>query len=217
MALLYGPAERLTAENGGFRPGQGGGDDVAPAAKADERGPRAGPPRARPRCRCAPSRIRCIPDSRTYSVPLFLTRQCNRNLGPRQHDQEARAERRAHEASSPRGRTRTRSLSTAYRPPQRIHCRSAAQSTLSNASEGRPPGAVLPGAPPGGPPPGDLSPGVSPRGGDLSRGDLSPGETYRRVRPPGGAPPPGGLPAMVRWAKRWTQPSRRPDCQRCSR
>jgi hypothetical protein len=37
--------------------------------------------RARSHCRFAPPRIHCIPDPLTFSVPLFLKRQCGRTLG----------------------------------------------------------------------------------------------------------------------------------------
>jgi hypothetical protein len=36
---------------------------------------------ARLHCRFAPPLIHCIPDSRTYSVPLFLKPRCDRTLG----------------------------------------------------------------------------------------------------------------------------------------
>jgi hypothetical protein len=48
------------------------------ASTADAGG---GATRVRSHCRFAPPRIHFIPDSWTYSVPLFLTRQCDRTLG----------------------------------------------------------------------------------------------------------------------------------------
>ena len=44
---------------------------------------RRGGYRARPHCRFVLTLIHCIPDSLTYSVPLFLKRQCDRTLGGR--------------------------------------------------------------------------------------------------------------------------------------
>jgi len=71
---------------------------VQPTSQARERAPggtrgsragrrwRRGPCRSRPRdwshCRFVRPFIRFIPDSLTYSVPLFLKRQCDRTLGP---------------------------------------------------------------------------------------------------------------------------------------
>ena len=71
--FLYGRAGRLTAENGGFRPGQ----DATPFGQG------SGTLRARSHCRFAPPFIHfiIIPDSLTYSVPLFLKRQCDRTPG----------------------------------------------------------------------------------------------------------------------------------------
>ena len=40
-----------------------------------------GAARAQSHCRVVPPRIHFIPDSLTYSVPLFLNRQCDRTLG----------------------------------------------------------------------------------------------------------------------------------------
>jgi hypothetical protein len=58
--------------------------DRMPAAKklpmADIAGS-AGKSRARSHCRYVAPLIRFIPDSLTYSVPLFLKRQCDRTLG----------------------------------------------------------------------------------------------------------------------------------------
>ena len=54
-------------------PAQAG--DVDPHRQAG-----GGPRRAWPHCRFAPPLIRFIPDSLTYSVPLFLNRQCDRIL-----------------------------------------------------------------------------------------------------------------------------------------
>jgi hypothetical protein len=42
---------------------------------------RCGAARARSHCRFVPSLIPSAPDSRTYSEPLFLKRQCDRTLG----------------------------------------------------------------------------------------------------------------------------------------
>ena len=41
----------------------------------------SGAARARSHCCCAPPHIHFIPDLPTYSVPLFLKRQCDRTLG----------------------------------------------------------------------------------------------------------------------------------------
>ena len=41
----------------------------------------SGAARARSHCCCAPPHIHFIPDLLTYSVPLFLKRQCDRTLG----------------------------------------------------------------------------------------------------------------------------------------
>jgi hypothetical protein len=46
----------------------------------DNRGRRRDRVRARSHCRLAPPPIHFIPDSLTYSVPLFLKRQCDRTL-----------------------------------------------------------------------------------------------------------------------------------------
>ena len=48
---------------------------------AHERCARRGTARARSHCRFATPLIHFIPDSLTYSVPLFLKRQCDRALG----------------------------------------------------------------------------------------------------------------------------------------
>jgi hypothetical protein len=40
-----------------------------------------GDARARSHCRFVPPLIHCIPDLLTYSVPLFLKRQCDRTQG----------------------------------------------------------------------------------------------------------------------------------------
>ena len=50
-----------------------GEEDVAPD--------RRGEPGVRSHCRFAPPPIHFIPDSRTYSVPQFLKRQCDRSRG----------------------------------------------------------------------------------------------------------------------------------------
>jgi hypothetical protein len=63
----------------GLRPRRGlaSGPGAAPSRAA------GGGCRARPHCRFAPPLILCAPDSLTYSVPLFLSRQCDRTLGGR--------------------------------------------------------------------------------------------------------------------------------------
>jgi hypothetical protein len=100
MALMYGRAGRLTAKNGGFRPppppvlARAGARRVAPrvgrappavlpsvAARAALEQARPGPPRARAHCRSVLPLVHFIPDSLTYSVLLFLKRQCDRTLG----------------------------------------------------------------------------------------------------------------------------------------
>jgi hypothetical protein len=68
------------------RPESGGGDGV----KRPKKRPGAlqcvpPPPRGRSHCRFVPPLIRFIPDSLTYSVPLFLKRQCDRALAPSPH------------------------------------------------------------------------------------------------------------------------------------
>jgi hypothetical protein len=75
MALLYGRAGCLTAQNGGFRPPPPGAVHPRPR----DRGRR----RARSHCRFVPPLIHFIPDLLRESVPLFLKRQCDRMLGRR--------------------------------------------------------------------------------------------------------------------------------------
>jgi hypothetical protein len=68
------------------RPPRGAGSASAPPATRSTAA--AAPPRSRPgtrrarsRCRFAPPLIHFVRDSLTYSVPLFLKRQCDRTLG----------------------------------------------------------------------------------------------------------------------------------------
>ena len=79
------PIERRAAC--GPRPGAAVGRGTAEAAR--------GGTRARSHCRFVQPLIHFIPDSLTYSVPLFLKRQCNRTLGGARRGLAARQARRA--------------------------------------------------------------------------------------------------------------------------
>ena len=87
----------------GGDPGRGadraGGAAAVPGARVVQDWPRhrgdaelaaRGERRARSHCRFVLPPIHLITDSRTYSVPLFLKRHCDRTLGERDNDDQVR-------------------------------------------------------------------------------------------------------------------------------
>jgi hypothetical protein len=71
----------MPAALGGDPRGRARRGDVAAAGGIRGRGRAGGGRRARSHCRFVLPLINSIPDPRTYSVPLFLKRQCDQTLG----------------------------------------------------------------------------------------------------------------------------------------
>jgi hypothetical protein len=73
-------APALAAAHAAAKEAEGPGQQLASVSTRYEV-VQSGGSRARSHCCFAPPLIRFIPDSLTYSVPLFLKRQCDRTLG----------------------------------------------------------------------------------------------------------------------------------------
>jgi hypothetical protein len=75
------PRRPCLARGGRRRGGALGRRALVPGAGGRGRGGRRGAARARSHCRFVLPFVHLIPDSRTYSVPLVLERQCDRTPG----------------------------------------------------------------------------------------------------------------------------------------